>query len=107
MKLVVNTLLGVGMQSIAEAAALGRALGIERDLLFDTLAKTAVIAPAHLEKLATPKVNDDAAQFPVRVVGAAWLCLGEADAAEIANSLRVVESEAAAEKNVATILRAA
>jgi 3-hydroxyisobutyrate dehydrogenase-like beta-hydroxyacid dehydrogenase len=48
MKLAVNTLLGVGMQAIAEAAALGQVLGLERDLLFETLAKTAVIAPAHL-----------------------------------------------------------
>jgi len=52
MKLVVNTLLGVGMEAIAEAVALGRALGLERNLLFDTLAKTAVVAPAHVGKLA-------------------------------------------------------
>jgi 3-hydroxyisobutyrate dehydrogenase-like beta-hydroxyacid dehydrogenase len=68
MKLVVNTLLGVGMEAIAEAVALGRALGIERDLLFDTLAKTAVVTPAHLGKLATAKVNDYAPQFPVRLM---------------------------------------
>jgi 3-hydroxyisobutyrate dehydrogenase-like beta-hydroxyacid dehydrogenase len=68
MKLVVNTLLGVGMQAIAEAAALGRALGLERNLLFDTLAKTAVIAPAHLGKLATAKTNDYAPQFPLRLM---------------------------------------
>ena len=68
MKLVVNTLLGVGMQAIAEAIALGRALGLERDLLFETLAKTAVIAPAHLGKLVTAKTNDYAPQFPVRLM---------------------------------------
>src|SRR5580692_2466498 len=34
MKLVVNALLGVGMQAIAEAVALGGALGLPRDLLF-------------------------------------------------------------------------
>jgi 3-hydroxyisobutyrate dehydrogenase-like beta-hydroxyacid dehydrogenase len=33
MKLVVNTLLGVGMQSIAEALALGTGLGIQHDAL--------------------------------------------------------------------------
>jgi 3-hydroxyisobutyrate dehydrogenase-like beta-hydroxyacid dehydrogenase len=68
MKLVVNTLLGAGMQIIAEAVALGRALGLERDLLFDTLAKTAVIAPAHIGKLATAKANDYEPQFPVRLM---------------------------------------
>jgi 3-hydroxyisobutyrate dehydrogenase len=68
MKLVVNTLLGVGMQAIAEAVALGLRLDLPRDLLFDTLAKTAVIAPAHSGKLANAKRNDYAAQFPVRLM---------------------------------------
>jgi 3-hydroxyisobutyrate dehydrogenase-like beta-hydroxyacid dehydrogenase len=68
MKLVVNTLLGIGMQAIAEAVALGRGLGLERNLLFDALAKTAVVAPAHAGKLATAKRNDYAPQFPVRLM---------------------------------------
>ena len=68
MKLVVNTLLGVGMQAIAEAVALGSSLGLPRDLLFDTLAKTAVVAPAHTGKLATAKNHDFTPQFPVRLM---------------------------------------
>jgi 3-hydroxyisobutyrate dehydrogenase-like beta-hydroxyacid dehydrogenase len=68
MKLVVNTLLGVGMQALAEAVALGSTLGLPRDLLFDTLAKTAVVAPAHAGKLATAKKDDYAPQFPVRLM---------------------------------------
>jgi len=68
MKLVVNTLLGVGMQAIAEAVALGSSLGLPRDLLFDTLAKTAVVAPAHTGKLATAKEYDYAPQFPIRLM---------------------------------------
>jgi 3-hydroxyisobutyrate dehydrogenase-like beta-hydroxyacid dehydrogenase len=68
MKLVVNTLLGVGMQAIAEALALGGGLGLERGLLFDTLAKTAVIAPAHAGKLAAAERNDYRPQFPIRLM---------------------------------------
>ena len=68
MKLVVNTLLGVGMQAVAEALALGLTLELPRDLLFDTLAKTAVVAPAHIGKLATAKEGDYAPQFPVRLM---------------------------------------
>jgi 3-hydroxyisobutyrate dehydrogenase-like beta-hydroxyacid dehydrogenase len=68
MKLVVNTLLGVGMQAIAEAVALGLKLDLPRDLLFDTLAKTAVVAPAHAGKLSSAKRDDYAAQFPVRLM---------------------------------------
>jgi 3-hydroxyisobutyrate dehydrogenase-like beta-hydroxyacid dehydrogenase len=68
MKLVVNTLLGVGVQAVAEAVALGSRLDLPRDLLLDTLAKTAVIAPAHLGKLATAKKNDYSPQFPIRLM---------------------------------------
>ena len=68
MKLVVNTLLGVGMQAIAEAVALGSSLGLPRDLLFETLAKTAVVAPAHTGKLATAEKYDYAPQFPIRLM---------------------------------------
>ena len=68
MKLVVNAILGVGMQAIAEALALGGQLGLSRDLLFDTLGKTAVVAPAHLGKLATAKRNDYTPQFPLRLM---------------------------------------
>ena len=68
MKLVVNTLLGVEMQAIAEAVALGERLDLPRDLLFDVLAKTAVVAPAHAGKLATAKNHDYAPQFPLRLM---------------------------------------
>jgi 3-hydroxyisobutyrate dehydrogenase-like beta-hydroxyacid dehydrogenase len=68
MKLVVNTLLGVGMQAIAEAVTLGEGLDLHRDLLFDVLAKTAVVAPAHAGKLATAKARDYAPQFPARLM---------------------------------------
>jgi 3-hydroxyisobutyrate dehydrogenase len=76
MKLAVNTLLGVGMEAIAEAVALGRALGLERDLLFETLAKTAVVAPAHLGKLATAEANDYSPQFPVRLMHKDFTLIG-------------------------------
>lgn len=68
MKLVVNTLLGLGMQAVAEAAALGQRLGLPRDALFETLAKTAVIAPALAGKLASARHGDYAPQFPVRLM---------------------------------------
>jgi 3-hydroxyisobutyrate dehydrogenase-like beta-hydroxyacid dehydrogenase len=68
MKLVVNALLGVEMQAIAEALALGVGLDLPRDLLFDVLARTAVIAPAHAGKLATAKNHDYTPQFPLRLM---------------------------------------
>jgi 3-hydroxyisobutyrate dehydrogenase-like beta-hydroxyacid dehydrogenase len=68
MKLVANTLLGVGLQAIAEAAALGEKAGIDRNLLLDVMAKLAVIAPAHAGKLERAKVEDYGAQFPIRLM---------------------------------------
>jgi 3-hydroxyisobutyrate dehydrogenase-like beta-hydroxyacid dehydrogenase len=68
MKLVVNTLLGVGMQAIAEAVALGLRLNLPRDVLFDTMGKTAVVAPAHAGKLSTAKKHDYTPQFAVRLM---------------------------------------
>jgi 3-hydroxyisobutyrate dehydrogenase-like beta-hydroxyacid dehydrogenase len=68
MKLVVNTLLGVGMQAIAEAVVLGEKAGLDRERLLEVLAKTAVIAPAHMGKLARAAVNDYSPQFPLRLM---------------------------------------
>jgi 3-hydroxyisobutyrate dehydrogenase-like beta-hydroxyacid dehydrogenase len=68
MKLVVNTLLGVGMQAIAEAVCLGEKSGIDRDQLLAVLSKTAVVAPAHVGKLARTAVNDYSPQFPLRLM---------------------------------------
>ena len=68
MKLVVNTLLGIGMQAIAEAVVLGETVGLNRGRLLEVLSKTAVIAPAHVGKLARVAVNDYSPQFPLRLM---------------------------------------
>jgi 3-hydroxyisobutyrate dehydrogenase-like beta-hydroxyacid dehydrogenase len=68
MKLVVNTLLGIGMQAIAEAVALGEKAGLDRNRLLDVLSQTAVIAPAHAGKLQRAKKNDYSPQFPIRLM---------------------------------------
>jgi len=68
MKLVVNTLLGVGMQAIAEAVVLGEKAGLDRARLLEVLSKTALIAPAHVGKLARAARNDYSPQFPLRLM---------------------------------------
>lgn len=67
-KLVVNTLLGVGMQAIAEACVLGEAQGLDREELLKVLSKTAVVAPAHAGKLLRAIDNDYSPQFPLRLM---------------------------------------
>jgi 3-hydroxyisobutyrate dehydrogenase-like beta-hydroxyacid dehydrogenase len=68
MKLVVNTLLGVGMQAIAEAVVLGEIAGLDRERLLEVLSQTAVIAPAHAGKLTKAAINDYSPQFPLRLM---------------------------------------
>jgi 3-hydroxyisobutyrate dehydrogenase-like beta-hydroxyacid dehydrogenase len=68
MKLVVNTLLGVGMQAIAEAVVLGEKSGLDRERLLEVLSQTALIAPAHMGKLARAAINDYSPQFPLRLM---------------------------------------
>jgi 3-hydroxyisobutyrate dehydrogenase-like beta-hydroxyacid dehydrogenase len=68
MKLVVNTLLGIGMQAIAEAVALGEAAGLDRYRLLEVLSQTAVVAPAHLGKLQRAMSGDYSPQFPLRLM---------------------------------------
>jgi 3-hydroxyisobutyrate dehydrogenase len=68
MKLVVNLLLGVDMQAIAEAVSLGEHLRIDRNVLLDVLSKTAVIPPAFGGKLKKIKDNDYSPEFPLRLM---------------------------------------
>lgn len=68
MKLVVNTLLGVGMQAIAEAVVLGEKVGLNRERLLQVLSQTAVVAPAHVGKLASATIYDYSPQFPLRLM---------------------------------------
>jgi len=113
MKLVVNTLLGLGMQSIAEAVALGSGLGLPRELLLDVLAKTAVVAPAHAGKLATAKRNDYAPQFPIRlmhkdfglILTAAAQCGLSMPTTEAAAVVNALEAETGGEEDFSAVIR--
>lgn len=68
MKLVVNLLLGINMEAIAEAVSLGEHLDLNRDVLLDVLPKTAVIAPAFSGKFSKIKTEDYSPQFPLHLM---------------------------------------
>jgi len=68
MKLVANTLLGVGMQAIAESVAFGQKEGLDRHRLLEVLSHTAVVAPAHLGKLSRADLEDYSPQFAIRLM---------------------------------------
>jgi NAD-binding of NADP-dependent 3-hydroxyisobutyrate dehydrogenase len=68
MKLVVNLLLGIGMEAIAEAVSLGEHLKLDRGVLLDVLPMTAVVAPAFSGKFAKIISGDYSAQFPLHLM---------------------------------------
>jgi 3-hydroxyisobutyrate dehydrogenase-like beta-hydroxyacid dehydrogenase len=68
MKLVVNLLLGVDMQAIAEAVSLGEHLRIDRNVLLDVLSKTTMIPPAFRGKIQKIKDSDYSPEFPLRLM---------------------------------------
>jgi 3-hydroxyisobutyrate dehydrogenase-like beta-hydroxyacid dehydrogenase len=63
MKLVVNTLLGLGMQALAEAIAFGEKAGVDKGLLLDVLGQTAVLTAGQKSKLANVKREQYPTQF--------------------------------------------
>ena len=63
MKLVVNTLLGLGMQALAEAIALGEKAGLEKDVLLDVLGQTAVLTAGQKSKLENVRRKQYPTQF--------------------------------------------
>ena len=112
MKLVVNTLLGIGMQAIAEAVALGEKAGLDRNRLLDVLAQTAVIAPAHAGKLQRAMKRDYSPQFPIRLMNKDFgLILNLAvavgarmPAAEVAFEINARQSDEGAEQDFSAVI---
>ncbi len=68
MKLVVNALLGIGIQAVAEGLALGEKAGLDRNVLIDTLAQTTVVTPAQKSKLENAKHGSYPPNFPLRLL---------------------------------------
>ncbi len=84
MKLVANTLLGLGMQALAEAIALGEKAGLEKRLLLDVLDQTAVLTPGQKAKLENVAHEQYPTQFALSLIHKDFrLVLDEAYAASV------------------------
>lgn len=84
MKLVVNTLLGVGIQVLAEAVALGEKAGLEKGRLLDVLAQTAVISPRQKLALENVRREEYPTTFALQLMHKDFgLILHEADALRV------------------------
>jgi 3-hydroxyisobutyrate dehydrogenase-like beta-hydroxyacid dehydrogenase len=67
-KLCVNALLGLGMQSLAEAMALGERAGLPRGRLLEALAETPVLSPSQRSKFDNIQRDEYPAMFPQRLM---------------------------------------
>ena len=102
MKLVVNAVMGVSMQAIAEAVALGEKLGLARERLLNVLSQTAVVAPAQQNKLLRAAVNDYSPQFPISLMNKDFHLVMERAAA---NAVPMPATSAAYQMNLARAAR--
>ena len=67
-KLCLNTLLGVGIQALAEAIALGLRSGIDQERLLQMLGETVVLSPSQKSKLEHARTGEYPATFPLRLM---------------------------------------
>ena len=68
MKLCVNTLLGLGVQALAEAIALGVKAGLPRERFLQVLGETAVVSPSQTSKLENARKDEYPAAFALRLM---------------------------------------
>jgi 3-hydroxyisobutyrate dehydrogenase-like beta-hydroxyacid dehydrogenase len=68
MKLCVNALLGLGIQALAEAFALGMKMGLERDRLLDVLGATVVLSASQRSKLENVRKDAYPPTFPLQLM---------------------------------------
>ena len=68
MKLVVNALLGLGMQALAEAIALGEKAGLDKGLLLDVLGQTAVLTAGQKSKLENVRRKEYPTNFAISLM---------------------------------------
>jgi 3-hydroxyisobutyrate dehydrogenase len=68
MKLCVNTLLGLGMQALAEAITLGLKAGLQRERLLEVLGGTVVLSPSQQSKLENVLKGAYPPTFPLRLM---------------------------------------
>jgi 3-hydroxyisobutyrate dehydrogenase-like beta-hydroxyacid dehydrogenase len=98
MKLCANTLLGLGMQALAEAVAFGLKAGLQRGRLLDVLGATAVVSPSQKSKLANVLNEAYPPAFPLRLMVKDYRLI-----VDTAMSLRVVMPATAAARQVSAV----
>jgi 3-hydroxyisobutyrate dehydrogenase-like beta-hydroxyacid dehydrogenase len=95
MKLCLNALLGVGIQVLAEAIALGLRSGLPRERLLQALGDTAVLSPSQKSKLENARTGEYPPSFPLRLMFKDFALIAER-ASELSVSMPVAAAAAQA-----------
>jgi 3-hydroxyisobutyrate dehydrogenase len=98
MKLVTNTLLGLGVQALAEAVALGRKAGLDTSLMLSVLGSTAVVSAAQKGKFENVARGEFPAAFPLRMMSKDFALI-----LRLAESLSVAMPTVAVAKQIETV----
>jgi 3-hydroxyisobutyrate dehydrogenase-like beta-hydroxyacid dehydrogenase len=68
MKLCVNTMLGLGVQALAESIALGEKAGLQRERFLQVLSETAVVSPSQKAKIENARKKEYPAAFALSLM---------------------------------------
>jgi 3-hydroxyisobutyrate dehydrogenase len=101
MKLVTNTLLGLGVQALAEAVALGRKAGLDTSLMLSVLGSTAVVSAAQKGKFENVARGEFPAAFALRMMSKDFALI-----LRLAESLSVAMPAVAVAKQINTVEQA-
>ncbi len=101
MKLVTNTLLGLGIQALAEAVALGRKAGLDTALMLGALGTTSVVSPAQKGKFENVTRGEFPAAFALRMMSKDYGLI-----LRLAESLSVAMPTVAVAKQIDTVEQA-
>ena len=97
MKLVVNALLGVGMQALGEALALGEKAGLDKGRLLDVLGETTLISPRQKLALENVRRGEYPVTFALRLMHKDYgLILNEAAALHVPMPMTAVAAQMSA-----------
>jgi 3-hydroxyisobutyrate dehydrogenase len=92
-KLCLNSLLGVGVQALAEAIALGLKSGLPRERFLQVLAETTVLSPSQRSKLENAQTGEYLPAFPLRLMFKDYALIAQR-AAELSVSMPVTAAAA-------------
>jgi 3-hydroxyisobutyrate dehydrogenase len=101
MKLVTNTLLGLGVQALAEAVALGRKAGLDTGLMLGALGSTSVVSTAQKGKFENIARGEFPAAFALRMMSKGFGLI-----LRLAESISVAMPAVAVAKQIDTVEQA-